>query len=50
MLFHFVLFFQAKLKWMDNNDNDDKYNNNRHISTEIINSKKTETAWDEYRL
>ena len=31
------------MKWIDNNDNDDKYDNNRHISTEIINSEKTET-------
>ena len=38
------------MKWIDNNDNNDKYNNNRHISTEMINSKKTETIWDEYRL
>ena len=33
------------MKWIDNNDNDDKYSNNRHISTEIINSEKTETSW-----
>ena len=38
------------MKWIDNNDNDDKYNNNRQISTEIINSEKTGTTWDEYRL
>ena len=25
-----------------------KYNNNRHISIEIINFKKTETTWDEH--
>ena len=25
---------------MGNNNNDDKYNNNRHISIEIINSEK----------
>ena len=42
--------FQAKLKWIDTNDNDDKRNNNRHISIEIINSEKTEITWDEYRL
>ena len=33
------------MKWIDNNDNDDKYNNNRHI---ITSEKKTETTWDEY--
>ena len=38
------------MKWLDNNDNDNKYNNNRHISIEIIISEKTETTWDEYRL
>ena len=38
----------AKLKQIDNNDNNGKYNN-RHISTEIINFEKTETTWDEYR-
>ena len=42
--------FKAKLKWIDNNGNDGKYNNNRHISIEIINSEKTEITWDEYRL
>ena len=31
------------------NDND-KYDNNRHIFIEIINSEKTETVWDKYRL
>ena len=36
------------MKWIDNNDNDDKYNNNRQISIEIINSEKTDTTWDEY--
>ena len=36
------------MKWIDNNDDDDKYNKNRHISIEIINSRKTETTWDEY--
>ena len=43
-------FFKVKLKEIDNNDNNDKYNNNRHISIEIINSKETETTWDQYRL
>ena len=38
------------MKWIDNNDNDDKYNNNRQISIEIINSEKTETTWDQCRL
>ena len=28
----------------------DKYNNNTHISTEIINFEKTENTWDECRL
>ena len=28
------------MKWTDNDDNDDKYNNNRHTSIEIINSEK----------
>ena len=36
------------MKWNDNNDNDDKYSNNRHISIEIVNSEKTETTLDEY--
>ena len=36
------------MKRIDNNDNDDKYNNNRHLSIEIINSEKAETIWDEY--
>ena len=36
------------MKWIDNNDNDDKYINNRHISIETINSEKTEFTWDEY--
>ena len=36
------------MKWIDNNDNDDEYNNNRHISIETINSEKSETTWDEY--
>ena len=36
------------MKWNDDNDNDDKYNNNRHISIEITDSEKTETTWDEY--
>ena len=49
VLFHFLLF-EAKLKLIDNNDNDDKYNSNRHILIEIINFEKTETTWDEYRL
>ena len=35
------------MKWIDNNDND-KYNNNRHKSIEITNSEKTATTWDEY--
>ena len=37
------------MEWIDN-DNDDKCNNNRHIPTEIINSEKIETTWDEYIL
>ena len=36
------------MKWIDNDDKDDKYNNNRHISIEIINPQKTETTWDEH--
>ena len=36
------------MKWIDNNDNDGKYNNNRHIFIEILNSEKTEPTWDEY--
>ena len=36
------------MKWIDNNDHDDKYNNNRRISIGIINSEKAETTWDEY--
>ena len=36
------------MKWIDNNGNDDKYNNNWHVSIEIINSEKTETTWDDY--
>ena len=32
------------MKWINNNENDDKYNNNRHISTEIIDSERTETT------
>ena len=36
------------MKWIDNNDNDDKYNNNKHMSIEIINSEKIETTCDEY--
>ena len=36
------------MKWVDNNDNDDKCNNNRHISIEMINSEQTETTFDEY--
>ena len=36
------------MKRIDNNDNDDKYNNNRHLSIDIINSEKAETIWDEY--
>ena len=38
------------MKSIDNNDNNDKYNNNRQISIEIISSEKSETTWDEYRL
>ena len=38
------------MKWVDNNDNDDKCNNNRHISIEMINSAKADTIGDEYRL
>ena len=38
------------MKWIGNNDNDDKYSNDRHISIEIINSEKTETTCYEYRL
>ena len=34
---------------MDNNDNNDKYSNNRHISSKIVNFEKTATTWDEYR-
>ena len=45
----FCTIFWAKLKLIDNDDNNDKYNNNRHISIEIINFEKTETTWDEYR-
>lgn len=30
-------------------DNNNNYNNNGHTSIEIINSKKAETVWDEYR-
>ena len=41
---------KAKLKEVDDNDNNDKYNNNRQISIEITDSEKTETTWDEYRL
>ena len=40
-------FFKAKLKWIDNNDNNDKYNNNRYISIEITKFEKIETTWDE---
>ena len=36
------------MKRIDNDDKDDKYNNNRHISIEIINPQKTETTWDEH--
>ena len=36
------------MKEIDNNDNNDKYNNNRHISIEINYFEKTETNWDEY--
>ena len=36
------------MKWIGNNDDDDKYSNNRHISIEIINTEKSETTWDEY--
>ena len=49
MLSHFVLFFKPNWNELIINDNDDKYNNNRHRSIEIINSVKTETTWDEYR-
>ena len=38
------------MKLIDNDDNDDKYNNNKQISIEIISSEKSETTWDEYRL
>ena len=38
------------MKWIGNNDNDDKYSNNRHISIEIINTEKSEATWDEYIL
>ena len=48
--FQLCTIFEDKLKWIDNNDNDDKYSNNRHISIEIIYSEKTEKTWDEYRL
>ena len=34
---------------IDNNDNNDKYHNNKHISIEIINFEKTGTTCDEYR-
>ena len=47
--FSLCAIFWAKLKQIDNNDNDDKYNNNTHISTEIINPGKNKTTWDEYR-
>ena len=36
------------MKGIDNNDNDDKYNNNKHMSIEIVNSEKIETTCDEY--
>ena len=29
---------------MDNNDNNDKYSNNRHISSKIVNFEKTATT------
>ena len=32
------------MKGIDNNDNDEKYNNNKHMSIEIINSEKIETT------
>ena len=41
-----LISYSEKLKQIDNND---KYNNARQISIEIINFKKTETTWDEYR-
>ena len=38
------------MKKVDNNDNDVKYNSNRHLSIEIINFEKTETTCDECRF
>ena len=46
--FSLCTIFWAQLKWIDNNDNDNKYNSNRHIFTEKINYEKTETSRDEY--
>ena len=51
-LYHFFFFSE---QWClsqietDNNDND-KCNNNRHISIEIINSEKPEATLNEYIL
>ena len=50
MLFYFVLFSKPTWNKLVNNDNNDKYNNNRHMSAKIIKSEKTETTWDVYRL
>ena len=38
------------MKWIDNNDNNDKYNNSKQISFDLISSEKTETIRDKYRL
>ena len=48
--FSLCTVFWTKLEQIDNNNNNDKYNNNRHKCIEKIDSKQTETTWDEYRL
>ena len=42
--FSLCTIFLSQTEMNYNNDNDDKYNNNRHVSIEIINSEKTETT------
>ena len=42
--FSLYTVFWAKLKQIDNNNNNDKYDNNRHKCIEKIDSKQTETT------
>ena len=45
-----MYYFLSQIEKIDNNDNNDKYNNNRYnISSETVNFEKTETSGDEYR-